>query len=485
LNIKPVKYRTTARALWLVILLYIGSSLCAQSGSDLNHAGGKDYYRIDSIILSGNKITKDQIIFREIVFNTGDSLRRDRIDTLITRSRQNLMNTSLFNFVEILKTFPDPGKANMVIKVKVTERWYIWPTPILKLSDRNFNVWWETKDLSRLSYGFYIDWQNFRGRKENLILRFQWGFNRVIVLNYLIPYLNKNKTLGMGFGFGFSRQNETAYQTVYNKQQFFKEEVGYARQDYYAYGQFLARPDIYNTHELQLRYDRNNFSDSLLLENVNYSVNGASELQYFSFSYYFKSDHRDYKPYPLKGYYVDFEIIKHGLWTFNSNTLNTFSVMATYRKFWELHPRIYFATGVNGKISAGLQPYFILRGIGYDRDVVRSYEYYLVDAQHFGIIKNNIKFALIPNQVRHINFIRTDKFSKVFYALYLNVFFDAGYGVYNQDFGQETNDLQNSLLLGYGAGLDFVTYYDIVMRFEFSINFMNETGFFLHFRAPI
>ncbi len=74
----------------------------------------------------------------------------------------------------------------------------------------------------------------------------------------------------MGFGFGFSRQKETAYQTVYNKQQFFKDEVGYARQDYYAYGQFLARPDIYNTHELQLRYDRNNFSDSLLLENVNY-----------------------------------------------------------------------------------------------------------------------------------------------------------------------------------------------------------------------
>ncbi len=71
--------------------------------------------------------------------------------------------------------------------------------------------------------------------------------------------------------------------------------------------------------------------------------------------------------------------------------------MATYRKYWELHPRVYFATGVNGKVSAGLQPYFILRGIGYDRDVVRSYEYYLVDAQHFGIIKNNIKFALIPN----------------------------------------------------------------------------------------
>ena len=159
--------------------------------------------------------------------------------------------------------------------------------------------------------------------------------------------------------------------------------------------------------------------------------------------------------------------------------------METFRKYWQVHQRIYVATGVNGKVSTGLQPYFIIRGIGYDRDVVRAYEYYLVDAQHFGILKSNIKFAIIPNQVKKINFIRTEKFSKIYYALYLNIFADAGYGIYNQDFGQETNDLQNAFLFGYGAGLDFVTYYDVVVRFEFSANLLNETGFFLHFRAPI
>jgi hypothetical protein len=67
----------------------------------------------------------------------------------------------------------------------------------------------------------------------------------------------------------------------------------------------------------------------------------------------------------------------------------------------------------------------------------------------------------------------------------MNLFVDAGYGAYDQDYGKETNDLQNSLLLGYGAGLDFVTYYDVVLRLEFSVNLKNETGFFLHFRAPI
>jgi outer membrane protein assembly factor BamA len=484
LRSKLVKYRSAVLVIIFNILLFNGSNSFAQSDPGSPETGRR-FIRIDSIALSGNKITRDQIILREIVFHPGDYISSDNLDTLIERSRENLLNASLFNFVNIRKIYRTGDSSSVIVHVEVTERWYIWPTPILKLSDRNFNVWWQTKDFSRLSYGFYIDWRNFTGRKDNLILRLQWGYDRDITLQYQKPYLNKKKTLGMGFGIGYSRQKETAYQTVYNKQEFYKEPEGYVRRDYYAYGQLLVRRDIYNTHQFQLSYDQHRFSDSLLLENEHFSIDSADEVQYLSFDYLFKSDHRDFKPYPLVGYYFDFEILKHGLWTFNRNTLNTFHLMATFRKYWKLDPRVYFATGLNFKVSAGLQPYFIIRGIGYDRDMVRSYEYYLVDAQHFWILKNNIKFALIPNQVRKINFIKTDKFAKVFYALYLDVFFDAGYGYYNQDFGQETNDLQNNILLGYGTGLDFVTYYDIVVRLEFSVNFMNETGIFLHFRAPI
>jgi hypothetical protein len=444
-----------------------------------------NYCRIDSIVLAGNKVTRDKIMLREIIFNAGDTVRCDRLDSLISLSRENLLNTLLFNFVDIARSFHFPDSSHVVIRVNVIERWYVWPVPILLISDRNFNVWWKTKDLSRLSYGFYIDWNNFRGSKERLALRFQWGYNRDIGFQYTIPYINRAKTLGIGFGMDYYRQKETAYQTTYNKQDFFKEQNGFVREDYYAFGQFFIRRNIYNSHMLELTYDQHEFSDSLLIENQNFTSDGATKSQYLSFYYTFKSDHRDFKSYPLKGYYIDLGIIKHGLWTFKTNTLNTFHLLATFRKFWELNPRLYFATGVNGKISAGKEPYFILRGIGYDRDVVRSYEYYLVDAQHFIILKNNIKFAIIPTTVKDLSFIKTQKFGKIFYALYLNIFIDGGYGVYNQDFGRETNDLQNTLLLGYGTGLDFVTYYDVVIGLDFSVNFKNETGIFLHFMAPI
>ena len=484
MNHDLIKYKAFLQAISLAFLIAFGSGSFAQANRIIPDTG-KNYCRIDSIILAGNKITKDKIILREIIFKAGDTLGCDKLDSLISRSKENLLNTLLFNFVELDKAYPFPGSLDVVIHVNVIERWYIWPVPILKISDRNFNVWWKTKDFSRLSYGFYVDWRNFRGRKESLILRFQWGYNRNTSLQYLIPYLNKKKTLGMGFGVGYSRQKETAYQTVDNKQQFFMEQDGYAREDIYVYGQFMVRRNIYISHLLELSYDQHRFSDSLLIENEHFTSDGGTESQYISFKYVFKSDHRDFKSYPLKGYYIDFGMIKNGLWTFKTNTLNTLQLLATFRKFWELNPRVYFATGINGKISAGTQPYFILRGIGYDRDIVRSYEYYLVDARHFIILKNNIKFALIPTRVKDIGFIKTDKFGKIFYALYLNVFVDGGFGAYNQDFGRETNDLQNTLLLGYGAGFDFVTYYDVVVRLEFSVNFRNETGIFLHFMAPI
>jgi hypothetical protein len=48
-----------------------------------------------------------------------------------------------------------------------------------------------------------------------------------------------------------------------------------------------------------------------------------------------------------------------------------------------------------------------------------------------------------------------------------------------------TNNLQNHFLLGYGLGLDFTTYYDVVVRIESTLNLMNQPGIYFHFTAPI
>jgi hypothetical protein len=45
--------------------------------------------------------------------------------------------------------------------------------------------------------------------------------------------------------------------------------------------------------------------------------------------------------------------------------------------------------------------------------------------------------------------------------------------------------LPDSFLRGIGAGIDIVTYYDKVMRLEYSVNGWGESGIFIHFIAGI
>jgi outer membrane protein assembly factor BamA len=443
-----------------------------------------DPVSISNITIKGNKVTREHIILREMMFRAGDLIQAEDLGPQIDQSKENLLNTSLFNFVYV--TVDMDKKSNAMITVEVVERWYVWPVPVVKLGDRNFNVWWQTRDLSRLSYGFYIDWRNFRGRRENLITRFQFGYDQLFDFQYFIPYLNEKQTIGAGFGAGFLGNHETAYITEGNKQQFYREENGYARQDIFAFAQLQLRKSIFNTHLFELRFDQHRFTDSLLILNPAYSVGEQMKLNYLTFYYKFKSDHRDFAPYPLEGYYLDMEVYKYGLGFEGKNAPDYFSLLATFRKYWKLSPRFSFAAGIHGKYSPNKeQPYFLRKAIGYDRDIVRSYEYYVIDGNSFGIFKSNLKFAIIPQREDEIGFIRSEKFKKFFFAFYANLFVDMGYAYDPHPDPALLNDLQNEYLLGFGTGIDFVTYYDIVLRFEYSVNRMLEQGFFVHLNAPI
>ena len=75
-----------------------------------------------------------------------------------------------------------------------------------------------------------------------------------------------------------------------------------------------------------------------------------------------------------------------------------------------------------------------------------------------------------------------DQFKKSHYSLYLGLFSDLSYVSDNQNHAENT--LSNQLLFGNGISLDYVTYYDKLIRIEFSINHLGEKGVFLHFSNP-
>ena len=75
-----------------------------------------------------------------------------------------------------------------------------------------------------------------------------------------------------------------------------------------------------------------------------------------------------------------------------------------------------------------------------------------------------------------------EQFKKSHFSLYIGVFSDMGYIIDNQN--NKRNLLPNSLLWGKGIHLDYVTYYDKLLRIEFAFNHLGEKGIFLHFSNP-
>lgn len=439
---------------------------------------------INQILITGNSITKKGIILRELKFKEHDTISLIRFSEMLTSSRQNIFNTRLFNFVTI-DTSSISGPRILDVTIALVERWYIWPIPFFEISDRNFNVWWETRDFNRLTYGVDFTFFNVRGKNETLKILTHFGFNQKFGFTYKIAYFNKKQTLGVAFGAALELNHEVPVFTANNKPVNIRSNSTFLKKLIFGFVELNARPDFFSTHTFRISYSHYNF-DSSIRTIPGYAMLAQNVQQFLNFNYLYKNDHRDVQYYPLTGYYLDAEInhavpfaTAHNSY-FRSNT----------RIYLQLHNRWYWAAGLTGKLSfEKIQPYYLQQGLGFGREFVRGYEYYVVDGQHFVLFKNNLKFALLPQHIETLKFIKTTKFNTIPLALYLNVFIDMGfvyhypgYPPYTVDAG---NTLENQFLIGYGLGLDFTTYYDIVVRVEGSMNRMGQPGVYLHFIAPI
>ena len=463
---------------FLFVAFLLPAGAVGQSDSLPDTTQRASYRVINSLNYTGNKITRDRIIQREILFREGDTLSASAFNADAEQSRKNLFNTSLFNFVTLDTSFVEGSDSQVDVRYDFLERWYIWPVPIFEFADRNLNAWLKKMDWSRLNYGMYLTWNNFRGRRERLIVYARFGYDENYHFKYQIPYINKAQTLGLGFAAGFMQNHEIAYNSEDNKEVFYKSESVYPKRELFAYSEIYYRKGIHNQHWGILQYTDLHVSDSVLILNPDYDFGPSNQNKSIGIWYQYRSDYRDYRQYPLNGHYFDFELDKRGLGLIPGSEVNTLSLKANVRKYIHMKGRFYWASGFTVKYSPiHDQPYYYMKGLGYKRDYIRGYEYYVIDGQHFALLKNNLKFELVRQRVQEFKFIPTDKFNKLYYAFYLNIFADLGYVIDNRS--NVNNPMADELLPGYGIGLDFVTYYDFVFRLEYSFNKKGESGFFI------
>ena len=59
-----------------------------------------DYVVVNDIVIDGNRVTKSSIILKELTFAVGDTIDVSCLEDELRLSKENVQNTTLFNFVD-------------------------------------------------------------------------------------------------------------------------------------------------------------------------------------------------------------------------------------------------------------------------------------------------------------------------------------------------------------------------------------------------
>lgn len=445
-------------------------SLPEQTTLSLSPSDDRKPFEVGEIDIKGNIKTKDYIIFRELPFKTGDSVNLAELVKGFEISKQQLMNTRLFNEVIIsLKNFHGPI-VNILIEVK--ERWYIFPLPYLKPVDRNLAEWAKQGYAAdRINYGFKFTYYNFTGRNDKLRIWLTTGYARQIQFQYDQPYADRSLKHGYKVGFNYGLSREVNYVTS-NNQQVFNDSLNTTRWN--AFAEYDYRPGLRTFHAFRIGYASQTVDDGVLELNPKYFNSPSKTIRYPEFSYSLSHFNVDYIPYPLKGWMGELSLIKRGI---NPET-NMWQLSGKLIKSWDLGKKTYFAWQGQGTLRVPFdQPYINSQMFGYGDLYLRGLEKYVIDGVAGFLARNTLRRQLFKFSVASP--IKSRSHDKIPFLVYAKAFADYGY-TYNKVFIR--NSLVNRNLYTAGFGIDVVTFYDLVIRFDYSMNQLGQKGLFLHIK---
>jgi outer membrane protein assembly factor BamA len=452
---------------------------------------------ISEVKVSGNKLTKDHYIIRELDFKKGDTLGTVYIDgkrekglkrvvgdssELALRmgySRENIINTKLFLTVDVGVEQIEENKYRLLIDVN--ERHYWWLFPVAKLNAPNFNEWLRDPALQDISMGLFFSHNNLFGISHQTSLAGYVGESYAAVWGYRIPWIGKGKKVGLTFGAGYENLYTAEYGSLDNKRQMIYDYNALQSANFRV--KFTFRPHLYNYGTIQLTGNYVWVSDSLHNLAPDLLAEGRKDNSSLSLYADYSYDTRNSKSYPLTGNNMKVFINKVGLGLVK-HEVDYFYYGIDFRFYQKIGKKWYVAEMMKLENASGENhPYYYQIGITERKDFIRGYDLFTIKGDRMAYFRNNIKYELVKPSTKKVKKGQEkNKFKALQYAFYLNLFADAGF--VRNDF-TENNPYNNRMLFSWGLGLDFVTYYDMTLRFEYAFTSIGTNGFFFGFGMPI
>ncbi|NLA25239.1 MAG: hypothetical protein GX879_09770 [Bacteroidales bacterium] len=435
----------------------------------LNIAVHAQKYEINSIQISGNEKTKEQIILRKIPFSAGDSLSINYLENEIINIKQRLELLGLFNFVDI--SYSTNNQNNIDLNIELIERWYLWIYPILEVGDLNFDTYISNKKFDRINYGLSLEKHNFQGKNQLIKIKLRLGFKEQYSLSYFNEASNINPKLGYFVGTDFFRMKESIiasknFEPVYYSK---NEENPYIFRHINAYTGLSYKLNL--STRIKSKFAYNQYSS-----NIEYEGFGDNNFRFFELSGKFENDKRTNKYFPVSGHLLSFEIAKLGLIKYtNYYSVNQLILDLNFDFYQKLGQKFFYSTQSNFVYHYNSEEhtnFWLYRSIGYN-NYLRGLDNLIINTEAHALARNSIRYNIFERKRSEVKLTGLKQFDVFYFTIYANAFCDIAF------------TKPHGLIMGAGAGIDLVTYYDRTLSFYYAYNNLNQNfNIFVQYKSP-
>lgn len=437
-----------ALASWLA-----GSSVRAQDSSAVFDEGFEvpdSVFSVDTVVISGNKKTKDFVILREMSLKRGTPITTEQL----RYDQQRIYSIGLFNQVQMRVAPTSPARANVYIHV--VERWYLLPYPIMGLKDG---------DWHKFYFGLGIVHNNFRGRNEKLFATAALGYDPWGSLAYRNPFVDEEGTMFFEGRIAFNRvRNRSQQVLVVPTDQFDEQHFSVSTTLGKRYGNFQTAWATLEYQAVTINY----------VPHPTISASGTDRFPMAALGYAY--DTRDLIEYPGDGVFLALTATKYGT---PGKQLDFIRYGIDGRKFLPLALSWVAAGRVFANLEAGsASPSYDHLFLGYQFKVRGHYGETLEGENIIGATAE-FHHTLIPPFYFKWDFLPS-QFGVWKFGVTLAAFADAGMVWYRGDVVSWDRSLR-----GYGMGVHFELPYGFLLRTEYAMNEVRHGQFIIDLGAGL
>jgi len=439
---------------------------------------------VRDIIVAGNEKTELSVVMRESPMNVGDSVTLVQLQGKIQEFNENLIKTSLFNFVNIDYTI---DSIFVDLQVKLEERWYFWIYPILEQAERNLSTFLSSPDRDKINYGIAADIYNINGRNETLKLKFRLGYKEHYLIAFHKNGFGQNRNSSVKIQTELFRQKSSEYDVLDNSPVYISDYNKYIINCFISGANYCYRPELNYFFSFGLKYKYSVFKKNIFFSNISLSGDEMKTeylIPHISFHY----DSRNSKLYPVKGLLVDVYCGENTSLREETGSFTTMGCNIQYNK--QISESIF---SLRSELSYYLfydykqKPVLLKDKLDFCRNFwIRGYELYYLVGSHIVGWQNTLGVKISDFKIHRIAKFLPSEFSKTYSRIYLDVFFDMCYvKSENNAFGQ-LNPMNDKLLYSTGIAINLETYYDRLFSIYVAyMGYSGKSGIFVNYKTPI